>query len=172
MNRINLRGPAAPSTLRCYNCNERGYMPVIYVGETKLEQWSVPYTNPNLVVPEDLLVGDSYFRATPAPRDCPPSCFTALSTATTDPEFVVSGSVNGIPVDAIVIDTACTRTMVYHSLISEECLTGHHITTSIRCAHGDEMVYPLDRITLAVGTVSYFLTEVVSDILPRRVLLG
>ena len=93
--------------------------PVIYVGETKPEQWSIPYTNPNLVAPEDLLVSDSYFRAALAPRDCPPSCFTSLTTATTNPEFVVSGSVNGIPVDAIVIDTACTRTMVHRSLIQK-----------------------------------------------------
>ena len=179
MNRINTRRPVAPATLRCYNCNERGHIalkcpksstPVLYASETKPEQQSVPYANPNLVAPEDLLVGDSYFCAAPAPRDCPPSCFTALTTATTSPEFVVSGSVNGIPVDAIVIDTACTRTMVHRSLISEECLTGDHIT--IRCAHGDEMVYPLACITLAVGTVSYFLTVVVSDTLPRTVLLG
>ena len=91
----------------------------------------------------------------PAPRDCPPSYFTALTTATTSPEFVVSGSVNGIPVDAIVINTASTRTMVHRSLISEECLTGYHIT--IRCVHGDEMVYPIACITLVVGTVSYSL---------------
>ena len=122
------------------------------------------------MAPDDLLVGDSYFCAAPAPRDYPPSCFTALTTATTSPEFVVSGSVNGIPVDANVIDTACTRTMVHRSLISEECLTGDHIT--IRCAHGDEMVYPLACITLAVGTLSYFLTVVVSDTLPHTVLLG
>ena len=120
----------------------------------------------------NLLVGDSCFCAAPAPRDCPPSCFTALTTAATSPEFVVSGSVNGIPVDAIVIDTACTCTMVHRSLISEECLTGDHITTSIRCAHDDEMVYPLACITLAVGTASYFLAVVVSDTLPRTVLLG
>ena len=34
------------------------------------------------------------------------------------------------------------------------------------------MIYSLDRITLAVGTVSYFLTVVVSDTLPHPVLLG
>ena len=70
MNRINPRHPATPPTVMCYNCNERGHSapkcpksstPVLYVGETKPEQQSVPYPNPNLVAPENLLVGDSYY---------------------------------------------------------------------------------------------------------------
>ena len=60
--------------------------------------------------------------------------------------------------------------MVHYNLISEECITGDHIT--VKCRHGEEGVCPLAGITLAVGTVSNLLASVASDTLQCPVLIG
>ena len=60
------------------------------------------------------------------------------------------GQVEGVVVDDVVLDTGCSQTMVRQSLIPEERLVAG-ATTSLRCAHGDVIAYPLADVRMEVG---------------------
>ena len=82
-----------------------------------------------------------------------------------------SGSVEGQHVNRILLDTGCSKTMVRRELIpAGKLLEGEAIT--IRCAHGDTVLYPLARIGMEVDGHCLDMEVVVSDTLPVDVLLG
>ena len=80
------------------------------------------------------------------------------------------GSVNGNLVKDIVLDNGCSRTMVRRELISEDDLTGEAIT--IRCAHGDTVLYPLALVRISVDGRILNVEAAASTTLPVSVLLG
>ena len=52
-----------------------------------------------------------------------------------------SGLVEGKPVDNVLLDTGCSRTLVHQSLVpKEKLLEGEAV--AIRCAHGDTVLIP------------------------------
>ena len=58
-----------------------------------------------------------------------------------------SGFMEGHPVDDILLDTGCSRTVVHRDLVPEErWLEGEAVT--IYCAHGDTVFYLLDTVEL------------------------
>ena len=60
-----------------------------------------------------------------------------------------SGQIGDITVDNIVLDTGCSRTMVREDLVHEgQYLKGDAIT--IRCAHGDTVLYPVAKLEMEV----------------------
>ena len=74
----------------------------------------------------------------------------------------------GREVKDIVLDTGCSKTIVHHSLVPEKKLvTGEAVT--IRCAHGDSVLYPLANVDLVVDGVPL---TVEAAVLPVSVLLG
>ena len=76
-----------------------------------------------------------------------------------------NGSVEGRQVEGILLDTGCARTMVRKELVPEEkILMGDAVT--IRCAHGDTVLYPLAALELEVDGISIPVEVAVSD---RRV---
>ena len=80
------------------------------------------------------------------------------------------GTVDGEPVEDIVLDTGCTRTMVHEKLVPP----GKHMAggVTIRCAHGDEVSYPVAEVVITVGGQTMTVTAGVSGTLPVSVLLG
>ena len=81
------------------------------------------------------------------------------------------GVVEGVRVGNIVLDTGCSRTIVHSDLVPEgRQLSGEAIT--LRCAHGDTVLYPLAEVTMKVGGVGIQVQAAVSDTLPVSVLLG
>ena len=82
-----------------------------------------------------------------------------------------SGQVEGIQVNQIVLDTGCSRTMVRRDLV-----TGHKLiegdAVTIRCAHGDIVLYPVAQLELQVDGVPVCVEAAVSESLPVQVLLG
>ena len=67
-------------------------------------------------------------------------------------------------VNEIVLDTACKRTMIRQELVPPEKIIEGDVAT-IRCAHGDTVLYPLANIEMKVndlsnqsgsGSLSYF----------------
>ena len=61
--------------------------------------------------------------------------------------------------------------MVHKDLVpAEKWIAGEAIT--LRCAHGDTMLYPLADVYMEVGGVAVQVTAAVSDTLPVLVLLG
>ena len=82
-----------------------------------------------------------------------------------------SGVVEGQIVEDIVLDTGCSRTMVHSSLVGEgKQLDGEAVT--VRCAHGDTVLYPLAKIDLELDGVNVSVKAAVADKLPASVLLG
>ena len=82
-----------------------------------------------------------------------------------------NGSVEGRQVEGILLDTGCARTMVRKELVPEEkILMGDAVT--IRCAHGDKVLYPLAALELEVDGISIPVEAAVSESLPVPVLLG
>ena len=76
--------------------------------------------------------------------------------------------VEDIHVEQIVLDTGCSRTMVRQDLVPEgEIIEGDAVT--IRCAHGDTVLYPVAQLELEVDGLPLF---AVSQSLPVPVLLG
>ena len=82
-----------------------------------------------------------------------------------------SGQVEGIHVDQIVLDTGCSRTMVRQDLVPRNKLIEGDAVT-IRCAHGDTVLYPVAQLELLVDGVPVCVEAAVSKSLPVQVLLG
>ncbi|KAL5489211.1 hypothetical protein EMCRGX_G018278 [Ephydatia muelleri] len=81
------------------------------------------------------------------------------------------GLVEGREVKDIVLDTGRSKTIVHHSLVPEKKLvTGEAVT--IRCAHGDSVLYPLANVDLVIDGVPLTVEAAVSKSLPVSVLLG
>ena len=81
------------------------------------------------------------------------------------------GTIDGRPVDDIILDTGCSRTMVRQDL-----LPPHYQTTGtsvqIRCVHGDVTTYPLAKVHLEIGGVGVEAIAAVSRTLPVSALVG
>lgn len=60
------------------------------------------------------------------------------------------GQMEGRSVNDILLDTGCSRTMVWLHLVPERCLKEGRAVT-IRCAHGDTALYPVAQVNLEVG---------------------
>ena len=112
-------------------------------------------------------------------RACPGNSYFCMDThKTTSPSsqrkaqgIARSGVVEGIPVDNILLDTGCSRTLVHSDLVPEgKFLEGEAVT--IRCAHGDTVLYPLARVELQIDGWKISTEAAVSDTLPMAVLLG
>lgn len=77
----------------------------------------------------------------------------------------------GREVNDIVLDTGCSKTIIHHDLVpSKKLLPGEAVT--IRCAHGDNVLYPLANVDLEVDGVPLTVEAAVSKSLPVYVLLG
>ena len=81
-----------------------------------------------------------------------------------------SGTVDGKPVKDILLNTGCTRTLIHQKLIPREKKTSGEVI--IRCAHGDEVSYPLAQVEIVVGGQVLAVEVGVSRTLPVSVLLG
>ncbi len=81
------------------------------------------------------------------------------------------GLVEGTPVERILLDTGCSKTLVRQELISKEkILEGEAVT--IRCAHGDTVLYPVAKVQVMVDGMDMEVKAAVSETLPVDVLLG
>ena len=81
------------------------------------------------------------------------------------------GLVEGHKVEKILLDTGCSRTMIQRSLVPQnKFLEGQAVT--IRCAHGDTVLYPLAEVDLEIDGLPIRVEAAVSDSLPVAVLLG
>ena len=82
-----------------------------------------------------------------------------------------SATVEGKYVKKILLDTGCSRTLVYRKLVPEEVfLEGK--ATMVCCAHGDTVLYPLAKVHMEVEGKPIEVEAAVSDRLPVGVLLG
>ena len=81
------------------------------------------------------------------------------------------GSVEGKAVTDILLDTGCSKTLVRKNLILDnKLLEGDAVT--IRCAHGDTVLYPLAEVEMEVEGVPIKVEAAISETLPVGVLLG
>ena len=81
------------------------------------------------------------------------------------------GEVEGTPVERILLDTGCSKTLVRQELIpKEKILEGEAVT--IRCAHGDTVLYPVAKVQVMVDGRAVEVKAAVSETLPMDVLLG
>ena len=78
-----------------------------------------------------------------------------------------SGLVEGKKVNKILLDTGCSRNMVHKTWVPPHNLKEGNAVT-IRCAHGDTVLYPLADVNMEVITVE----AAVSETLPAALLLG
>ena len=96
---------------------------------------------------------------------------TAYQSGFKQPSVCRSGQVEGIHVEQIVLDTGCSRTMVKQDLVPEgKIIEGDAVT--IRCAHGDTVLYPVAQLELEVDGLPLCVEAAVSKSLPVPVLLG
>ena len=70
----------------------------------------------------------------------------------------------------VVLDTGASRTMIRKELVSEVELTGE--VTTIRCAHGDVVLYPLVMVEISMENYIMEVEAAVSTTLPVSVLVG
>ena len=82
-----------------------------------------------------------------------------------------SGTVEGKYVKNILLDTGCSRTLVHQKLVSKETFLEGRATT-VCCAHGDTVLYPLARVHMEVEGKPIEVEAALSDRLPVGVLLG
>ena len=88
-----------------------------------------------------------------------------------EPGVYRRGRVEGQVVPQILLDTGCSRTMVKRSLVPKEKVPEGDAVT-IRCAHGDTVLYPLADLELEIDGLPIKVEAAVSETLPVAVLLG
>ena len=81
------------------------------------------------------------------------------------------GVVEGRYVGDILLDTGCSRTLVRRALVPDKKMQEGDVVT-IRCAHGDTVLYPVAEVEVEVGGRRIQVEAAVSDTLPVSVLLG
>ncbi len=87
------------------------------------------------------------------------------------PGVLRSGTIEGVKVEDILLDTGCSRTLVHEDYVPEgKYLAGEVV--AIRCAHGDTVSYPLSQIDIVVDSITIQVEAAVSSTLPVSVLLG
>ena len=82
-----------------------------------------------------------------------------------------SGLVEGKKVNKILLDTGCSRTMVHKTWVPPHKLKEGNAVT-IRCAHGNTVLYPLADVNMEVDGLPITVEAAVSETLPAAVLLG
>ena len=81
------------------------------------------------------------------------------------------GTVEGCHVNSILLDTGCSRTMVRRQLVPQDkFLEGKWV--SIRCVHGDTVLYPLADVQFVVEGIPVKVEAAVAESLPVEVILG
>ena len=81
------------------------------------------------------------------------------------------GMVEGTPVESIVLDIGCSRTLVRSNLVPQDkVLEGESV--AIRCAHGDTVLYPLALVHREINGHHLDVEAALSETLPMPVLLG
>ena len=83
-----------------------------------------------------------------------------------------TGKVEGKLVADIILDTGCTKSLVRSDLVPTEAVTGSSQAITIRCTHGDTVLYPLATISVEVDGLCFSVCAAVSDTLPVSLLLG
>ena len=78
--------------------------------------------------------------------------------------------VEGVCVNGILLDTGATQSMVREDLVPPDRRADGE--TTITCAHGDRVVYPLAAVSVGVGSQHLVVRAGVSHTLPVPVLLG
>ena len=79
--------------------------------------------------------------------------------------------VEGTPVESIVLDTGCSRTLVRSNLVPQDkVLEGESV--AVRCVHGDTVLYHLALVHLEINGHHLDVEAALSETLPMPVLLG
>ena len=86
------------------------------------------------------------------------------------PELVCCGTVEGKPIDRILLDTGAATTLVHRGLVPANKILPR--TIDIRCAHGDVTCYPMAEVSMRVGGFAFSVQAAMSQNLPVPVLLG
>ena len=113
----------------------------------------------------------------PKPRDKALLCTDPVTGAAQqpvrerEPGVYRSGQVEGQTVNEILLDTGCSRTMVRSELVPAEKVLEEDSAT-VRCAHGDTVLYPLADLELEVDGHHIRVEAAISETLPVAVLLG
>ena len=82
-----------------------------------------------------------------------------------------SGIIEGKPVNDILLDTGCSRTLIHKQHVpKEKMLEGEAV--AIQCAHGDTVLYPLAQVKIKIDGKSFEVQAAVADRLPLAMLLG
>ena len=81
------------------------------------------------------------------------------------------GQVEGTEVNDVVLDTGCARTLIHRRLVPDSKMIQGEATT-LWCAHGDTVLYPLAKVELHMDGIPLHIKAAISDTLPVSVLLG
>ena len=68
----------------------------------------------------------------------------------TGTDLTRKGSVEGRPVDKILLDTGCSKTLVHQELVPRSRLLEGEAMV-IHCAHGDTVLYPVALLQVVVS---------------------
>ena len=166
----NVKQEKRPVERRCHECKEVGHLARECPNKNKISKGS-DRRDPKEKRP--LICFNCHQRGHKA-TECPSNALCceeqSFSNAGGGKSPCREGSVNGKLVKDIVLDTGCSRTMVRRELIREDDLTGEAIT--IRCAHGDTVLYPLALVRISVDGRILNVEAAASTTLPVSVLLG
>ena len=88
-----------------------------------------------------------------------------------EPGITRGGVVEGRFVTDILLDTGCSRTLVKKDLVPPGKIREGEAVT-IRCAHGDTVLYPLAEVDMELQGMKIKVEAAVSPNLPASVLLG
>ena len=159
---------------KCPRCGELGH----WARECpKSKQQDSTGTKPPAVVKREPICFSCQQRGHIASK-CPsnPNWFCEDSTnicklATSPHENIIRlGRVEGKLVPNMIVDTGASRTLVRSDLLSPSTKLQGQVT--IRCAHGDNVTYPLADVKISTGPREFTVRAAVSDNLPVPALLG
>ena len=154
---------------KCYNCHKRGHIAA--------QCPDAFYCGPVMECGGEVLVGRECGGEVLVGRECGGVVGEEQEDKTHADEGEQSvsiqrkGVVEGTEVNDVVLDTGCARTLIHRRLVPDgKKIPGE--ATTLRCAHGDTVLYPLAYVELQVEGIPLHIKAAISDTLPVSVLLG
>ena len=161
--------PISPGLRRCHNCGKPGHLARDCRAPGSKQPSMTLRNEQRKPSRDDIVCYNCGQRGHISPK-CPNNAFFC-GTRNKRQGTKCHGVVEGRYVSDILLDTGCSRTLIRRELVPAKKVQEGDVVT-IRCAHGDTVLYPLANVKLEVGGREVEVEAAISDTLPMSVLLG
>ena len=157
-----LKQPVSPGLRRCHNCGKPGHLARDCRAPGSKQPGMTLRNEQRKPSRDDIVCYNCGQKGHISPK-CPNNAFFC-GTRNKRQGTKCHGVVEGRYVSDILLDTGCSRTLIRKELVPAKKVQEGYVVT-IRCAHGDTVLYPLANVKLEVGGREVEVEAAISDTL-------